>query len=71
MGWSGISGGVLQHTGVGDQLEYGSARADGAKRVGGRAGLDLEEALDLGREAIDEGLDDFGLVGVGELADFE
>src|SRR5271165_1021254 len=53
------------------QLEDWRARRGGAKRVGGRAGGHVEETLDLRRELIEEGLDDFGLVGVGKLADHE
>src|SRR5208337_5472797 len=53
------------------QLEDRRARRGGAKRVGGRAGGHVEETLNLGGEAIEEGLDDFGLVGVGKLADYQ
>ena len=53
------------------QLEDRSTRRGGAKRVGGRAGGHVEETLDLRGEAIDEGLDDFGFVGVGNLADHQ
>src|ERR1700687_2243203 len=56
-------------SGIGDEFEYGSARADCAERVGRRPGLNVEAALDLGSEAVEERLDDFGLVGVGEFAD--
>src|SRR6266850_6211885 len=58
-------------SGVGDEFEHRSARCDYAKCVGRRSGFDLEEALDLGSEAVEERLDDLGLVGVGELADSE
>ncbi len=53
------------------QLEDRRARRGGAKRVGGRAGGHLEETLDLRGELIEEGLDHFGLVGVGNLADHQ
>src|SRR6266404_5227927 len=58
-------------SGIGDEFEHRSARRDCAKCVGRRPGLNLEEALDLGCEAVEERFDDLGLVGVGNLADLE
>src|ERR1035437_7088468 len=55
-------------SGVADQLKDGSARRDGAKRGGGRAGGHVEETLNLGGEAIEERFDNLGLVGFGRLA---
>src|ERR1700722_7901579 len=49
------------------QLEDRRARCGSAKRVGRRSGGDVEETLNLRLEAIEEGLDHFGLVGVGEF----
>src|SRR5712692_10357277 len=58
-------------SGVGDELEDGGARGDRSKRVGRRSGGHVEEALDLGSEAVQERLDDFGLVSVGKFANLE
>src|SRR6266403_3379060 len=58
-------------SGIGDEFEHRSARRDCAKCVGRRSGFNLEEALDLGSEAVEERLDDLRLVGVGNFADLE